>query len=313
MNPVLESIQPIIKQARHVRIDQERLETLARNLEQTSRIGSHWTASCPVDISALDTDQKLGFLFVFNAISFSYWGEPSWQVEYQGRTLTRGTWSMIAALHRAVEERVPVLDPAYLAEIKDEQLEQMLRGNTTIPLLREKAVILSELGSTIQERYHGNFSEVVEGAEGDAVQLVDLLVDEFPSFNDTAEYRGHKVQFHKRAQLLASDISQLRRYPLRNIDQLTACADYILPMVLRYHGVLRYSPELSTKVDKGIELPKGSAEEVEIRAHTLAAVETMKRSLGNQFTAMQINDALWLAGDRIPTTERYHRTRTTAY
>ena len=311
-SPVLESIEPVVKQSQHVKIDQERLETLAENLGEAQ--GSHWSTECPINLGTyLDQDQRLAFLFVFNAISFSYWGEPKWSVAYQGKADERGTWSMIAALHRAVEEDIPLLDPAYLADIEDEQLEAILRGTTTIPLLKERGAILREVGRIVQERYYGNFSEVAEAAGEDALQLVDLLVGEFPSFKDTAEYTGHEIQFHKRAQLLASDISQLEGYRLRSTDQLTACADYILSMVLRYHGVLRYSSELSAKVDNKIELPKGSVEEVEIRAHTLVAVEAMKKRLGNLWTAMQINDALWLAGDRIPSTEHYHRTRTTAY
>src|SRR3989338_1252042 len=314
-NPVLESLQLVLKHPQHVSIDQERLEklteTLAQDLEETR--GSHWSTDCPINLQGLDHDQRLVFLFVFNAISFSYWGEPKWSIPYQGKTFERGTWSMIAALHRAVEEGTPLLDPGYLTNIEDEQLEQILRGNTIIPLLSERTTILCEVGRTVQERYQGNFLGVVEASEGDALRLVEVLVDHFPNFQDTAQYGTHNVHFRKRAQLLVSDLTQMGGYSLGNTDQLTACADYILPMVLRYHGVLTYSKELSAKVDNKIELPKGSAEEVEIRAHTIAAVEAMKRTLENRFTAMQINDALWLMGDTIPPTEHHHRTRTTAY
>ncbi len=315
MTSPLETIQPVIRHARHVSVDQKKLETLARNLEQTIGTGSHWTSGCPVDINTLSSEQELGFLFVFNAISFSYWndpGQPTWAVEYQGKPLSRGTWSMIAALHRAIEEGIPLSDPRYLAEIRDEEFGHIVRGNTTIPLLEERAAILREIGRVVRGKYSHRFSEVRKAAKGDALRLVDLLVGEFPSFEDTAEYEGHTVQFRKRAQLLASDISRVAG-SLRNDDHLTACADYILPMVLRYHDVLKYSPQLGAKVDQGIELQRGSPEEVEIRAQTIAAVEAMKKIMGNSRTAMQINDALWLAGDQVPATEQYHRTRTTAY
>src|SRR3989344_3119250 len=238
-NPVLESIQLVLKHPQHVRIDQERLETLAQNLGEAQ--GPHWSTECPINLGTyLDQDQRLAFLFVFNAISFSYWGEPKWSVAYQGKADERGTWSMIAALHRAVEEDIPLLDPAYLADIEDEQLEAILRGTTTIPLLKERVAILREVGRTVQERYQGNFVGVVEASEGDALHLVDILVDVFPSFRDTATYENQDVHFCKRTQLLVSDVSQIGGDSLKNSDQLTACADYILPMVLRYHGVLRY-------------------------------------------------------------------------
>ena len=36
--------------------------------------------------------------------------------------------------------------------------------------------------------------------------LLNSIVDDFPSFRDTAEFEGQKIAFYKRAQILIADI-----------------------------------------------------------------------------------------------------------
>ena len=76
---------------------------------------------------------------------------------------------------------------------------------------------------------------------------------------------------------------------------------------------------LARRVDARERLWPGSAEEVEIRAHTVWAVELMRgraawRTVGQSYAAYQIDWWLWecsqhLTGDVRP----YHRTRTIFY
>ena len=120
---------------------------------------------------------------------------------------------------------------------------------------------------------------------------------------------------------MISDIYQLfngKDYGnLKNLDKITACADYKLPMVLRKLGILEYSKELSEKVDKKIEIVKNSEEEVEIRANTIWAVEFIKQELKKKnsgINSIHINDHLWLLGQiKSPKDKPYHLTRTIFY
>lgn len=262
----------------------------------------------------MNDEAQLAFLFVFNSISFSYWGEPKWAVEHK-----RGTWDIITSIGRAIKEGKPVFDPAYLKQLSEGEFEDILRGNnnTRIPLLEERLQILRQLGITVAQQYGGLFTNTV--TTEDAAGLVDTIIGAFPVFQDYAWYKGQKVYFNKRAQLLVSDINYTTKRKLNRlnrIDQITACADYILPLVLRYHGVLEYSIWLAGQVDQKIRIPAGSEEEVEIRANTIQAVELIKQEMQKRnkpVTSMQINDYLWLAGDTIPEHQQHHRTRTIAY
>ena len=104
---------------------------------------------------------------------------------------------------------------------------------------------------------------------------------------------------------------------LKNIDKLTACADYKLPQMLRKFGILSYSLELSKKVDNKREIEQGSKEEVEIRANTIWAVELIKKELEKkipEINSLHINDYLWLLSqDKSFKCKPYHLVRTTFY
>lgn len=323
MNPIIQSIEDAFVESKHVTINLDKARDFAQGISIKDL--KPWYKYSPANLSRLlDLEERLAFLFVFNAISFSYWGEPKWAIERFGKNYNRGTWSMIEAINRAIDEKVPILNSSYLSEISSENLGKVLRGNVQIPLLDERAEILREIGGRISKRYNGRFFNLVESdgdIEGNAISLMEKIVIEFPSFNDSSVYQDKSVYFHKRAQLLVNDINELIfsndlifRQKLEDANQLTACADYILPMVLRYYGILEYSPDLTSKVDRRVELQKNSSEETEIRAGTLMAVELIKKNMRNpEITSMILNDYLWLLGDKVPPDHHYHLTRTTAY
>jgi hypothetical protein len=313
MKQVLETTREVADHSEQVRIIRDRARSFSEGLDE--RAMEHWLKASPFDFNGLNDEEKLAFLFTFNSTSFSYWGNPKWSIQYKGKTFDRGSWSMIASLKRAIDQSRLILDPNYLANLDRAQLAEILRGNTEIPLLDQRLSILKDVGRVIRDKY-GNYSNVVSSANGDALNLVRRIVSEIPSFNDSSVYNGRPVYFFKRAQLLASDIGNLVNGRLNNLDELTACADYKLPLVLRREGILEYSPELSAKVDEGIEIPEGSKEEVEIRANTIQAVELIKRNVQEtnpRINSMNINDYLWLEAGNIPRTENYHKTRTTNY
>lgn len=318
MSPVLKSIEHVIESSKFVSINEESVRRFSEKFSKNDL--KHWMTEAPFDLSSLSDSDKLAFLFVFNTNSFCYWGEPKWTIDYKGEQLD-GSWAMIASMGRAIEERIPILDLSYLANITEEELEHILRGNTTIPLFNERLSFLKELGSIVIQRYNGKFENVVESAQGDATELLKTIVKDFKSFRDEWQYNDKLVELYKRAQLLVSDIYHLFNGQgfgdLKGIDQITACADYKLPQVLRKFGVLQYAEDLSARIDRKILIPKGSEEEIEIRANTIQAVELIKNEVQKRIPdikAVDINDYLWLTSqNKSPDDKPYHLTLTTAY
>lgn len=80
-NKILQSIKPVIKLSKFVKINQENIEAICKNFN--SQDVQYWMAASPFNLSDLTETEKLNFLFVFNSINFCYWGEPKWTIEYK--------------------------------------------------------------------------------------------------------------------------------------------------------------------------------------------------------------------------------------
>jgi len=86
-----------------------------------------------------------------------------------------------------------------------------------------------------------------------------------------------------------------------------------VPHVLRLDGVLAFEPGLAERIDRGELIEHGSAEEVEIRACAVHAVELIT-SARPGLIAAEVDQELWLRGrgKRYKAAPR-HRSRCTAY
>jgi len=316
MSVVLESTKRVVDQSEHVSIDEERIEDIAKQLASGEK--RHWLDTAPFDISSLNEMERLHFILLLDSISFSYWDDPKWNVEHAGKQID-GAYALIAALGNAINKGIPLTNPAYLAHLSENDLLKILEGENAIPLFYERLDILRRVGRIIETDFKGSLINfILSGKSAD--ELLRKILETFPFFQDGSEYKGEKVYFYKRAQLLIADIFQKvekTRSAIGNIDDLTACADYKLPQMLRKWGALRYSRELSARIHSQKEIPSGDPMEIEIRANTIWAVEKIKNVMKQNdasIRAVDVNDSIWLASqNKTPNDEPYHRTRTTKY
>ncbi len=319
MNQILRSTQFVIKNSKYVVIDRGAVKQAAKNFSFKSF--KHWLLASPVVLPKLPDNELLHFLLLLNSLSFCYWSEPKWTVMYRNQTLD-GAWAMIAVLVRAVNRDCSFLDFKKLYLMSDEEVTRLFRGNTDIPMLRERIEILKEITSQLVRKYNGQFFNVISQAHS-AKELLETIIQVFPSFDDVSLYKGETIYFYKRAQLLVADIHHLfklrNKLLVRDIDKLTACADYKLPAVLRKMNILKYSSALKQKIDNKIELTQGSEEEIEVRATTIWAVEYLRHELcklhpQKNINAHEINDYLWLLSQNKNNYQApYHLTKTIYY
>ena len=130
------------------------------------------------------------------------------------------------------------------------------------------------------------------------------------------------VPIFKRAQIFAADVWLALRgsglADFSDIDRLTIFADNMVPHVLRHAGVLTYDAGLAARIDAGHEIAAGSAEEVELRALAIHAVERMRdaaHAMGRtDICAVNLDHILWNRGyeDDLIVLPR-HRTLTVWY
>jgi len=327
MNPALGTTKYVVHNSKHVSLGHDAILRFCENLDLENL--KNWWQEAPFGISDLETEQRLKFLFLFNAISFSYWAEPrwscqkqawyepTWMIKYQGQKYN-GAWGLISDLAKALLNERLKLDCKEWKTITKEKLAGILNENgIEMPLLDERLSVIKEIGRVLLEEFNGEVSNLVKAANGDAMKLLGLILSSFPSFQDSSFFQEQEIFFHKRSQLLVADICNNSDFNMENMDQLTACADYKIPQVLRRLGVLEYSKELAEKVDQKDLIPRDSEEEIEIRAATIWAVEHIKEELSKKYPkikSIDINDYFWLLGQqKYPGEKPYHRTRTTAY
>jgi len=185
------------------------------------------------------------------------------------------------------------------------------------------------------EQFDGSAMALIESSNHKkAPTLVQQLVDHFPGFCDYCYSPGggkkQRIAFLKRAQICVGDWNAALKLDLPDMDKLTTFADYRVPQLLRHCNVLIYSKRLAAKVDACQELDMNSAEEIAIRACTVAAVEYLVDELNaqdeaaaatasttiTQWTAVMTDWYLWQVGERMQNAgelQPHHRVRTIYY
>ena len=319
--PVLPSCQAVVEQSQFVYIDPTAISYF---LDTNAALKIPPLPQGPAPYHYFDsTAVTVQWLLVLDTLNHCFWSEvdsPLWEIHYENEKLS-GYWALAASLKRAMEEGIPLLEAKTLATLKRDTLVHIFRGSGKIPLFDERLENLRQVGKVLLDRFQGSFIYALEEARGSAVKLVLLLADEFPSFNDTANYHGKTVYFFKRAQLLVQDLwctfSGTSWGNFHDLDQLTAFADYKLPQVLRHLEIIRYESKLAAQIQRLARILPGSAEEVEIRAATIWAVELLRQDLerrGQKVNSAQLDSWLWHLGQNdLYRSLPYHRTRTIFY
>jgi hypothetical protein len=315
MSKVLESAGRVAVASRLVQIDDRALAHFCKALMKGGLQIPTWDDAYHFNDG---TEETVTYLLVLDTLNACFWPAPGttrWEIDYDSVRLS-GYHALAACLKRAFESEASIRRADQLAGLTLDDLAAVFAGRGRLQLMERRRDALRELGRGLLSAYEGKAHRLVESAGGSAVGLAELLADRFASFRDVATYQGRKVYFYKRAQIFATDLHAAfgghgwGRF--EDLDELTAFADYKLPQVLRHEGILCYSEKLAHKVDQKIPLEAGSAEEVEIRANTIQAVEMIRQELngkGNPVRAFEVDWILWNMGQADAFRKKpYHRT-----
>lgn len=322
MIKIFNSIIPIINNSTHVTINESFIDFFCTNNQLPNEV--NWLNNCPFNIKSLTYYDQITFAIVLNTISFCFWNKPKWSIKYNGLNYD-GSWGIISALALNIaknDKTDSILSFDYLSNMTLEKFNSIVNDESNLlDLKTERIEAIREIALFIRTELNGNIDKLFEVCNYDCLQLVDLITLKLKSFSDLTFYNDLPVYFYKRAQLLVSDLSSIyfskfNKY-LNNHDQLTACADYKIPYILREFNILNYSQELTNLIDNRAILPKDSIYEIEIRANALWAVDLIKRKyqdLSLNYLTTTINDYLWLISQiKNPNYRPYHLTRTINY
>lgn len=313
LNKVLETSKFVVSSAKHVRINYNQADKLIGELGNLDN--THYLAKLPYPIYDMGTKDIANFLLIYDAIDFSFWGNPKWTITVDGRNLDGGI-ALLHCLFNFFRGRDSVDVFMDLEHMTFKNFAALLKGNVEIPLLAERCKIVTNIAKTVNQTMNGNFYSHIQTINGDQ-ELFDFILHNFPSFNDTRTYQGKTIHFYKLAQLLTSDLLRvIENKEHKKVDRshLIGCADYKIPQVLRSCGVLEYDDELSVLVDTKTKIAENNTYEVEIRASMLVAIDYLWHKTNQSVDRIDINNYIWSKGqDKTKNHHSYHLTRTTSY
>jgi hypothetical protein len=260
-----------------------------------------------MELPGADRETRAAFAVCLDAVNFGsgWWPTVRKRPGHSGFfTVAAGAADRFRAEGAWTAEELSRLDAATVATTLGQDPEH--------PLMAQFAAALRDVGNHLLADHGGSFLGAVEAAGGSAPGLAAHFA-RWEAFADASVYDGHPVPFYKRAQLLAADLDRADVVRLTQLDRLTAFADNLVPHVLRLDGVLELDPALTARIEAGDLLVHGSAEEVELRACAVHAVELLAAERPDLSPA-EIDVALWNRGRGPSYKDRPRpRCRNTAY
>ncbi len=155
---------------------------------------------------------------------------------------------------------------------------------------------------------------------------MNIIVDNFPCFDDRHPFEDTVIRLHKRAQILVADLwacFEGESYGFfHDISQITMFPDYRIPQMLNSLGCLQYSPPLEYHIRHQRPIPSGHSWEMQLRGCSIWCVELIRREILRRHPETQVNAILidFLLYDTIKEMEAkgnecvpHHRTRSIWY
>lgn len=289
--------------ARSVRIDEGAIPAYAANLPVAPELPPPDPAT---HFAEGDREARIAFVVCLDAINFG----SGWWPEIRKRPGHSGYFTIAAGLAERFRETGP-WPAGELTQLTAVDLATVTGQDPALPLMEQYAASLRDVGEHVLADHDGRFEALVEAADGLAVGLADLLAG-WEAFADISTHDGEPVPFYKRAQITAADLNRAGITAFRDEDRLTAFADNLVPHVLRVDGVLQLDAALEARIAAAELLAHGSAEEVELRACAVHAIELL--SAAGRLCPAEIDGILWNRGrDRRYKSIPRPRSRSTAY
>uniref|UniRef100_A0A2S2NHL9 Queuosine 5'-phosphate N-glycosylase/hydrolase n=1 Tax=Schizaphis graminum TaxID=13262 RepID=A0A2S2NHL9_SCHGA len=279
---ILSTCQKVVSQAKDVQIISSNIPELAlkiHTLIEEDKLTLDEFKKCPLHPKNED-EEAINWIFIVDSLNYCFFdpdNKSHWSITWKNEKHT-GYFGLCAAINRAMEKGINMTDMNTCLELTRQQLDEILLGDdgATLPLLQERYLCLQQSADVLLKKYKGNFVNCILESNHSAQKLLEIISENFFHFRDESIYNNQTVAIYKRAQILIADIWSSFRGSgfgeFHDIDTLTMFADYRVPQVLLYFGILKYSNNLKDTLKQGILLEHGAPEEVEIRAASIVAV-----------------------------------------
>ena len=313
---VLSSVSKVIPKLSCMEINIEKLQEVAINLSQED-FGINYEGN-----PNIVPEEYIRKTMLINTLNFVF-TDFSTSVKYKIENLS-DTDAMVYQIEKALLEGAPLTQGLYMRDMNLKEFKRIFTGNIEMPMADEKVEILNNVGDTLVTKYDGDWinfiddgpKKLYDNGEG----LVERLVRDFKRFDDHSIFENEKVYFLKLAQLafwgIHRELSK-RHFYIEDMENMTAFADYIIPVALESFGIVKYSSGLKEKIDSGILIDRDSIEEIEIRSTSIYVTAKLTELINNykneeeKIIIPQLDFKLWtdFHADERP----HHLTKTIMY
>ena len=313
---VLSSVSKVIPQLSCMEINIEKLQEVAINLSKED-FGINYEGN-----PNIVPEEYIRKTMLINTLNFVF-TDFSTSVKYKIENLS-DTDAMVYQIDKALLEGVPLTQGHYMRDMDLKEFKRIFTGNIEMPMADEKVEILNNVGDTLVTKYDGDWinfiddgpKKLYDNGEG----LVERLVRDFKRFDDHSIFENEKVYFLKLAQLafwgIHRELSKSYFF-IEDMENMTAFADYIIPVALESFGIVKYSSGLKEKIDSGILIDRDSIEEIEIRSTSIYVTAKLTELINNykneeeKIIIPQLDFKLWtdFHADERP----HHLTKTIMY
>ena len=313
LNKVLKTNRFVVDNAKHVKINYDKANELIDELLKFDNV--HYLTKVPYSVYDMNTIDIINFLLIYDSIDFSFWGNPKWMIDANGKDLDGGI-ALLYCIFNLFNGRDSLEVYQQLENMTLEEFKEILKGNIDIPLLEERYSIITDIAKIVNAKMNGSFYDYIKDMNTDQ-EVFKTILNNFSSFEDTRTYKGQTIYFYKLAQLLTSDILhviEIKEQKEVDYSSLLGCADYKIPQVMQGFGILEYDTELSSILETKTEIEENSEYEVEIRASMIVVINYIWEQIDKSIDRIDINDFIWSKGqDKTKKYKPYHLTRTTSY
>ena len=271
LDKVLETSKFVVDNAKHVKINYDKANELIDELLKFDNV--HYLTKVPYGVYDMSTRDIINFLLIYDSIDFSFWGNPKWTINVNGKDLDGGI-ALLHCIFNMFDGRDSLEVYKQLENMTLEDFKEILKGNIDIPLLEERYKIVSSIAEIVNKKMNGSFYDYIKDMNTDQ-EIFKTILNNFSGFEDTRTYKGQTVYFYKLAQLLTSDILHvIENKEQKEVDysNLLGCADYKIPQVMQGFGILEYDTKLSSLLETKTEIEENSEYEVEIRASMIVVI-----------------------------------------
>ena len=318
---VLSSVSKAVDQLEYLSINKDSIESVADWL-------AYEEFPFPINAAAKDdADDFIRATMFMNTLNFAFTDFDKcikYEINEEGRILSDSE-AMYFQVNNAISSGIKLIEGNVMASITLKQLETIFVGNIEMPMLKERVEILNEVGQKLVDSYEGDWINFINNgpkklySNGDG--LIERLVNEFPRFDDSSQFKESKVKFFKLAQLafwvIHAELSGSNYFKIEDMNSMTAFADYIIPVALNLKKITTYTPQLDQKIKSGELIERDSNEEIEIRIASIYTTALLtesineKRPEGKAIIIPQLDYRLWK--NYHATHYPHHLTYTTMY